>query len=72
LTTKKGKPAGRINIGVLMKELPPEAVEKEIILPDTFKSGIVHFHKIIAKGLQNKEFAGGKQVSKTNVVLQLL
>lgn len=62
LTTKTGKNAGRINIGVRMKELPPEALEKEVILPETFKSGIVHFHKIIAKGLQNKEFAGGKQV----------
>ena len=62
LSTKKGKPAGRLNIGVLLKELPPEAMEKEVILPDTFTSGIVHFHKIVAKGLQNKEFAGGKQV----------
>jgi Ca2+-dependent lipid-binding protein len=65
LTTKKGKPAGRINIGVLLKELPPEVVEKAIILPESFQSGIIHFHKIIAKGLQNKEFAGGKQVRKS-------
>ena len=53
-----------------MKELPPEAVEREITLPETFKSGIVYFHKIIAKGLQNKEFAG-KQVSNLNIITEL-
>ena len=63
LVTKKGKAAGRLNIGVVLKELPPEAVDVDLKLPKSFKSGIIHFHKIIARGLQNKEFAGGKQVS---------
>ena len=62
LESAKGKLAGRVSLCAFLKELPPEVVEKDIVLPEGFESGIIHFHKIIAKGLQNKEFAGGKQV----------
>jgi hypothetical protein len=55
------KESGRIVLLANMRELPPESADKDIKLPKSFTSGIVHINRITATGLKNKEMFG-KQV----------
>ena len=54
------KNAGRIVLLANLRPLPPEAADKEIKLPKSFTSGIMHINRITATGLKNKELFGSQ------------
>lgn len=66
------KEAGRIVLVANLRELPPEAADKDIKLPKSFTSGIVHINRITATGLKNKEIFGKQVCSQVIIKLNMI